>query len=141
MRKIYIAGPMRGRPNGNLPAFDEAEARWREAGWQVMSPAAMVRALGYVQAASPGTNFHQADRAHLNHVFQIDFACLFASDAVALLPGWERSAGATAELALAQVLGLEVYDAVTRERINPPCRPWSSQYRPPVWGEGVGHSY
>lgn len=119
MKKIYVAGPMRGHPGWNRTAFDLAKEHWTAAGWLVFSPACLVRALGY-----PDDEFHNADRAHLNHVFQIDFACLFACDAIGLLPGWQRSVGATAELALAQVLGLEQYDAVTRERISVQQIPW-----------------
>lgn len=117
--KIYIAGPMRGLPQCNLPAFYMAQKRWESGGWLVFSPGAIVKALGY-----PENEVQVADREHLNHVFQIDFACLFAADAIGLLPGWENSMGATAELALAQVLSLQVFDAVTMQPLNIPAKPW-----------------
>jgi energy-converting hydrogenase Eha subunit F len=46
-------------------------------------------------------------------------------DALAVLPGWETSAGVTVEVALALFLGLPVYSAVSRERIYPTPAPWS----------------
>lgn len=118
--KIYLAGPMRGLPDWNFAAFDAAEKRWRAAGHQPFSPAQVDRVLQYGPAQGE-------DQSHLRHVMQMDLACLFAADAIALLLGWERSTGATVELALAQFLGLPVYDALTMERINPRGRPWFSQ--------------
>lgn len=57
---------------------------------------------------------------------QMDLACIFAADGIALLPGWEHSAGATVELALAQFLSLPAYDAVMMHQIYPTERPWSA---------------
>lgn len=116
--KVYLAGPMRGLPDWNFPAFDAAEERWLAAGHQPFNPAQIDRVLQY----GPGQG---ENPSHLRHVIQMDLACLFAADALALLPGWERSTGAAAELALVQFLGLPVYDAVTMERLHPPARPWA----------------
>lgn len=118
--KVYLAGPMRGRPNANVEAFDAAHLRWTAAGWLVFSPGRLLHALGYTDDET-----QHADRNHLNHVFQIDFACLFAADAIAMLEGWERSIGATGELALAQILGLAVYNAETMKPLKVPTRPWN----------------
>lgn len=115
--KVYIAGPMRGLPDGNLPAFDKAEGLWAKEGHTVFSPAALFRAMPYSIAVS--------DKPTLTHIMQIDMACVMASDAIALLLGWQQSMGATAELSLAQFLGLKVYDAVTMEEIQPDIKPWS----------------
>lgn len=122
-KKVYLAGPMRGLTGWNVAAFDLAERAWTEGGWQVFSPAAIVRAYNYATdgPAEPG---NAEGAAHLQHVILSDIVCLTHSDAIALLPGWERSRGATVELAVAQFLGLEVYDAVTQGRIYPPMTPW-----------------
>src|SRR5437870_2742316 len=120
--KIYIAGPMRGRPDWNFAAFDAAAERWRAAGYQPFSPAAVDRALGYSEV-------HGCPPEQLRHVIQMDLACVLAADAVALLPGWEASKGSAVELALAQFLGLPVYDALTMKRIHPLNQPWSHTSR------------
>ena len=116
--KVYIAGPMRGLPGWNFPAFDAAETRWRSAGHQPFSPAQIDRVLQY--GPEDGESI-----AHLRHVIQLDLACVLNSDAIALLPGWQRSRGATAELSLALFLGLGVYDAVTLQPIHVTPTPWA----------------
>src|SRR5438874_2740148 len=108
---------MRGLPGWNFPAFDRAAEVWREAGHQPFSPAQVDRALGY------GPDLGESDSA-LRHVMALDLACISHADAIALLPGWEDSAGATVELAFAQFLGLPVYDALTREFLNVSKKPW-----------------
>ena len=60
----------------------------------------------------------------LRHAIMSDIACIFHADAIALLPEWETSSGATVELALAQFLGLPVYDAETMHQVFPPVKPW-----------------
>jgi hypothetical protein len=116
--KIYLAGPFRGLPGWNAAAFRQAEQAWVAAGWQVFSPRATNAALGYLPDSVVTLD-------HLRHVWAVDSAAIMASSAIALLPGWERSVGATAELALAHFLGLAVYDAVTMEPLHPELLPWS----------------
>jgi hypothetical protein len=121
--RIYLAGPMRGLKDWNFPAFDEAERLWRAAEHQPFSPAATCRVLGY--ALGDGTDpAAPVDMAHLRHVMSVDIACVMAADAIGLLSGWENSTGATLELALAQFLGLGVYDAILMHRIYPMPKPW-----------------
>jgi hypothetical protein len=116
--KVYIAGPMRGLPNWNQEAFDEAEQRWKDQGWTVYSPAALVRAMPYY-----GGEEH--NKSSLIHVAQMDLGCLYHCDAIALLPGWQKSIGTTMELATAQFIGLVVYDAIDMKLIDPDRKPWS----------------
>lgn len=118
-KKIYIAGPMRGYPYWNFLAFDDAQARWEADGWHVFNPAVLCRALGYAgfDDADAIPECREKGRPHLKHVMSSDIACLYAADAVALLPGWERSKGAAVEVAVGVFLGLEFYDAVTMERL------------------------
>lgn len=110
--RIYIAGPMRGYPRFNVDAFDQAAARWSASGWYVVNPAEMDRRTGVDHDADPATvNLRACMRRDL-------LAILDRCSAIALLPGWEQSNGVRVELALARFLGLDVYDAVTFERIE-----------------------
>lgn len=95
---IYLAGPMRGIPDFNFPAFDAAAARLREQGHVVFNPADSDRWLKLTGREWTARVCFEADT---------EWICRHA-DAVALLPGWENSKGATAERALAMALGLRV---------------------------------
>ncbi len=89
--RIYLAGPMRGIPDFNFPAFNKEAAWLREQGHEVFNPA------------------ENGDQTNVRECFRLDtdWICRYA-DGIALLPGWEASKGAKAELALAEALGLEV---------------------------------
>ena len=114
--KIYLAGPMRGIPEFNFPAFYRAAAQLERLGHTVFNPAAKDceqygadisrgNATGSEQqaAAQHGFNLREALGADLAWI------CLHA-DGIALLPGWRNSKGATAEHATAVALGLEVIE-------------------------------
>ena len=128
--RVYLAGPMRGHPGWNFPTFDRARRLLEQAGHMVFCPAQLFRAMPYPRDES------MVDKRHLLHVIQADFACIYACDAIALLPGWEASTGATAELALAQFLGMPVWDALEADpgcrEMRPPIRPWS-RIKPVTW--------
>ncbi len=109
--KVYLAGPMRGLPDWNFPAFEEARNRWRSRGHQVFCPAAIFSTLGYETHTGE-------DRGHCLQAIQIDLACIYAAEAIALLPGWEKSRGATVEVSVAQFLSLPIYDAMTEKEMK-----------------------
>lgn len=119
-RRFYLSGPMRGYPKFNFPAFDAATAAGRAKGYGVMSPADMDRELGHSEDDDLATvNTHENQRRFAGR----DCAALLAlkaenGDGIALLPGWEKSTGALAELTLARWLGLCVVDALTWEPID-----------------------
>ena len=112
--KIYLAGPMRGIPEFNFPAFHAATARLREAGHTVFSPAEADNEHHGVDI-SKGNATGDEEVAAKEHGFNLRFAlgkdlawiCAEA-EAVALLNGWERSKGAKAEKAAGEALGLVV---------------------------------
>lgn len=118
MKKVYIAGPMTGRELYNFPAFDNAAAQWRDAGWWVISPAELTRdywRAKYGQEFDPanGDPSIQAGGDVYREFLRGDIAAIAHCDAIALLPGWERSRGVAAELTVARLLKLEEYNAVT----------------------------
>lgn len=115
-KKIYIAGPMRGIPEFNFPAFYAAAKKLRANGHEVFSPAehdnekhgtdiSKGNATGdeSVAVKEYGFNIRESLAADL------DWICRNA-DAVVLLPGWKTSKGATAERATAIALGLDIIE-------------------------------
>lgn len=111
--KVYLSGPMRGIKDFNFPAFDAASKFLRAHGHEVFNPADKDRdhdptgiswksKTGDITAAEKTGIFDRrvAIRADLDYI--IDHA-----DAIALLPGWNESKGANAELWLARFLDLQ----------------------------------
>lgn len=112
--KCYVGGPMRGIPEFNFPAFNAAAAKLRAEGWTVFNPAekdnerhgtdiSKGNATGDEALATQQHGFNLREALALD----LDFICREAN-AIVLLPGWEKSKGATAEHATAVALGLEV---------------------------------
>ncbi len=112
--KVYLAGPMRGIPEFNYPAFRAAAARLRAAGHEVFSPAEYDERT-YGRDISNATG--DAEQAAKEHGFNLREAlaedlrwiCTEA-DAVVCLSGWTNSKGAKAERATAEALGLIAAD-------------------------------
>lgn len=107
--RIYIAGPMRGLPLFNFPAFDAAAKKLRAMGHEVVSPAELDRAVGFDPATSV------PDDAFMRRALARDLVAVTECDAIALLHGWQNSQGTRLELSLARMLGLKVLDANTGE--------------------------
>lgn len=92
MKKIYIAGPMTGRPDFNYPAFHLAAEQLRAKGCTVENPAE--------NDLPPGREWHEYLRNALTK--------MLTCDAVAVLHGWESSKGAALEVHVARALGMPV---------------------------------
>lgn len=112
--RVYIAGPMRGYPQFNFPAFDAAKADWEREGWSVVSPADMDR----LHDNHPAEVYETATASTqppkiFAHYMRRDIAALLEVEAIAFLPGWEKSVGARVEYTVARALGLKLLDAMT----------------------------
>jgi len=97
LTRIYIAGPMTGIPEHNYPAFATAAAHLRALGHDAVSPAEIndgLEAEGWAAC------------------MRRDLAQLATCDAIWMLPGHERSRGATLELTIARALGMLVFEHV-----------------------------
>jgi hypothetical protein len=114
--KIYLAGPMTGYKDFNFPAFMAAAKMLRDMGHEVFNPAEHDLKMNdpdvyksetgdQLEAQAKGFDPRVAIKADLTYI--IDEA-----EAIALLPGWERSKGANAEFWTAQFLGLEILQLV-----------------------------
>jgi hypothetical protein len=100
--RYYIAGPMRGHPLYNFPAFDAAASHLRAYGHEVISPADMDREQGFdPQWATISDEEYEAAMAR-------DLAAIERCDGIYLLRGWERSQGARREVAKAIKLRLSI---------------------------------
>ena len=90
--KVYIAGPMTGLPHFNRPAFQQAAINLSFEKHVPLNPAILPDGLT------------EAD------YMAIGLTMLQCAEAIYLLTGWQFSAGARAEHALALKLGLEVIE-------------------------------
>jgi hypothetical protein len=113
--RLYLAGPMSGLPDFNYPAFRTAAQEWRAWGWDVLDPSEKF-----------------GGRADLPYEVYIKGSIIdvLASEAIAVLPGWQNSKGATLEVSIGRALGYPIYAA------EHPARSGSSGLRTPaefVW--------
>lgn len=94
--KVYISGPISAALPSvvarNLQAFHAAEDALRALGFEPVNPAK--------NGLPPGASWEEHMRA--------DLRMLIDCDAVALLPGYGGSRGASLEMNVAQQLGLQV---------------------------------
>lgn len=110
---LYIAGPMRGIAWFNYPMFDRIAKQLRDQGCEVISPADEDRKQ---DGFDPFKNPDYSNPSACQFPSEMDFhitvrRCLDAvlrCDEIVLLPGWERSSGAVAELTLAMWLNKRV---------------------------------
>ena len=116
VRKIYLAGPMRGVPEFNAPAFHKAAYKLRERGYVVFNPAeADADRLGKdVSKEFPTGDPDDLARRYgitIRECLAEDLAWICReADELALLPGWQHSLGAMAERATAVALGLTIME-------------------------------
>lgn len=91
--RVYIAGPMTGLPELNYPVFRAAASHLRHMGYQVESPAEC-------ELPPETTSWNQFMRSGVTQ--------LMRCDAIVMLPGWEKSRGATAEHTIAKLIDIPV---------------------------------
>lgn len=90
--RAYIAGPMRGLPYLNTPAFNKAAVDLRNAGYEVFNPA-----------------FTDDDgKLPLKDYMAVDLPEVCKADVVYVLDGWEDSEGARLEVTVALQCGIRV---------------------------------
>lgn len=96
---------MTGYKDYNFPAFFAAEEKLKNHGWEVINPARLDEEAGY----DPTSPDFVMDEAFLNGAAKRDLLGVIECDAIALLPNWEKSKGATAEFAVAKWLNKKIY--------------------------------
>jgi hypothetical protein len=106
--KLYIAGPMRGYPAFNFPAFDKAAETLAYLGIETISPADHDRSNGFNADGMTGHEDLTATGFDLKSALAWDLDQVAHADGVAVLDGWEKSSGARAEVATAHAVGVPV---------------------------------
>ena len=110
--KLYLAGPMRQIKDFNFPSFHAAAARLRAIGYEVFNPAEHDERK-HGQGFAKSDTGDPKDIAHTGFDLRatlVEDLAWIAKEAhgVAVLPGYEQSKGATAEVALARAIGIPV---------------------------------
>lgn len=118
--KVYLAGPMRGKPYYNFPAFDEAAKRFESEGHEVWNPAQLDRDNGFDAMILPDNyNWNEIPEGFdFRACVRRDIDAILECDAVYLLNGWSKSKGAIAEWAIARWLDLDILTQADEEEIN-----------------------
>lgn len=116
-RRVYIAGPMTGKPDFNAVAFIEAARRLRDAQYAVISPFEHDLEMGWLIVTWDSLGgLLSATKAEgqfdWNEALDWDLKALETCDAIYLLPGWSRSRGACKEYVFATNHGLKLMGAV-----------------------------
>lgn len=136
LRTWYLAGPMRGYPQYNTPAFREAASRLRANGYNIISPAeldspsiqaAAQASLDGKECDATGQIGGETPGQILGRDVQVIMDCVTG---IALLPDWWKSRGARLEVFVGLTQGhvfasyfdgillivprLEVFTALTR---------------------------
>ena len=94
---LYIAGPMRGYPENNHPAFLKAESELekRKIYQTIINPAKID------QLRDAEIDIYNLSKEDMNQILTEDFILLMPCDSIYMLRGWENSPGARAEHAIA----------------------------------------
>lgn len=100
--KLYLAGPMRNKPEYNFPAFLEAAKRLRAYGHTVLNPAEHDLEGGFDPQKELG-NFD------LGAALLWDLNAIHESEGIVLLPDWKASQGVHLEIAYAQQCNKMIY--------------------------------
>lgn len=111
IKSVYISGPMTGYDYYNFPAFHEAadmlRRRFVRRGLVVYSPAEMDVDDGVIP---PRKTEFRYTKQYLRFLMR-DLHLLSSGliDAIVVLPGWDESRGACAEVVVARLLEIPVF--------------------------------
>jgi hypothetical protein len=113
--KLYIAGPMTGVPQFNVPLFDRVADELRAQKYDVVSPAELdspeMRAAAMQSADGALAPLEKATKETWGQVLARDVRVLSDQgiEGIVLLPGWERSRGANLEATVGLLNGLKFF--------------------------------
>lgn len=106
--RVYIAGPMRGHPEYNFPAFDRAALQLKALGYdQIQNPAQNDRATGFNEQGLTGHEDLTKHGFDLHQAIRRDLLIITGwATHIAMLCGWTSSPGARLELRVAMACGV-----------------------------------
>ena len=106
---LYIAGPMADVPEFNHPLFNAVDDILQDDGFGTVNPAALDKQDEVVHSGdfATGKGVQSLNRAAF---LKRDFQHLSHCDGIVLLPGWQSSVGANAELMASHIMGLDVFE-------------------------------
>lgn len=111
-RRIYISGPMEGKRNHNVAAFNKMEKKLKDMGYSPSNPVDIEVDSHFMVASNPTRQ----------DFYRKDFRELTYCNAIMMLKGWNTSHGAQLERLIALEMGLtihyedEIEDGVIRKR-------------------------
>lgn len=104
-KTIYLSGPMTGYEEFNRPAFDQAAGILRKQGFEVIVPGEN-ESYDPIELATAEVS-RQKREFYLSRDIEI---ILEVADAVVVLPGWKESEGAKLEVAVADAVGVPIFE-------------------------------
>lgn len=108
-KKLYLAGPMTGYSECNMPAFERARNALRTDGYEVICPAELNEAL-------------LAEGAAREVFLSRDIPLVVSAEGIVLLEGWTASQGANTEALVAWQCGkpafMLLWDETTRSKVE-----------------------
>jgi len=103
--KVYIAGPIKGMPDGNRAAFKQRAEELLLLGHLPVNPWDIPPDHDIGECI--GDPVDHSDSPHRYGCYlRADIEQLMYCDAITMLPGWENSVGACTELGVAMAIGL-----------------------------------
>lgn len=121
--RIYIAGPMTGIPQFNIPAFDAAAADLRSRGYDVVSPAELddpeTRAAALAsETGEDGTGSHKNETWGDFLARDVKLIADQGIEGIVCLRGWKESKGARLETFVGRLCGLPIFEYAGRGLIG-----------------------
>lgn len=125
--KVYIAGPMTGVPQFNIPLFDRVAAELRTLGYDVVSPAELdsptMRAAALKSTDGGLAQLEHDTKETWGETLARDVRVLsdHGVEGIVLLPNWTRSRGATLEATVGLLNGLKFfnYESDEKTKVSP----------------------
>ncbi len=108
--KFYLAGAMRGIPLFNFPAFDEAAARLRAYGYEIVSPAEHDREIGFDETKNSLEDFD------MKAALIWDIEQVIECDGLIALSCWENSSGVAVEMSVAKMFHKKIYEFIPKPK-------------------------